>query len=58
MHMAKVGQNDTTIKNEIEQMPYEPLLDVEKSLIRWSLIIGAVLMVILVWVSYRFFPAG
>jgi len=56
--MAKVARTDNAIKNEIERMPYEPLLDVEKSLIRWSLIIGAVLMVVLVWISYRFFPAG
>jgi hypothetical protein len=40
------------------QMEYEPLLKVEKSLILWSLILGAVLMVILVWMSYAFFPAS
>jgi hypothetical protein len=46
------------VKQEMEKMPYEPLLPIEKSLILWSLGIGAVLMVVLIWASYRFFPAG
>jgi hypothetical protein len=46
------------IKDEMEKMPYEPLLPIEKSLILWSLAIGAVLMVVLIWASYRFFPAA
>lgn len=40
----------------MEKMPYEPLLPIEKSL--WSLIIGGVLMVVLIWASYTFFPAA
>jgi hypothetical protein len=50
------AENGSEIKREMEQMKYEPLLKVEKSLILWSLVSGAVLMVILVWVSYTFFP--
>lgn len=48
----------TQIKKEMEKMPYEPLLKIEKSLILWSLILGSALMVILIWASYTFFPAG
>jgi hypothetical protein len=47
-----------TVKSEMEKMPYEPLLKIEKSLILWSLVIGAVLMVILIWTSYKFFPGS
>jgi hypothetical protein len=39
-------------------MPVEPLLPVEKQLIGWSLGIGVVSLVILVWVSRTWFPAG
>ena len=49
---------DTKIKDEMEKMEYEPLLPIEKKLIGWSLILGVVLLVVLVWVSYTFFPAG
>ena len=49
---------ETKIKEEMEKMEYEPLLPIEKKLITWSLILGVVLLVILVWVSYTFFPAG
>ena len=49
---------DAKIKDEMEKMEYEPLLPVEKKLISWSLILGAVLLVVLIWVSYTFFPAS
>ena len=44
-------------RNELSQMPEEPLLDVEKKLIGWSLIAGVILLGVLVWASYTFFPA-
>jgi hypothetical protein len=44
------------IADELRKMEYEPLLPVEKKLIAWSLIVGTVLLGVLVWVSYRFFP--
>jgi len=50
--------DDVKIKSEMEKMEYEPLLPIEKKLIAWSLILGVVLLVGLVWVSYTFFPAG
>jgi hypothetical protein len=50
--------DEPKIKSELEHMPYEPLLPVEISLIRWSIGLGLVLMVVLVWVTYTFFPSG
>ncbi|MBI3354611.1 MAG: hypothetical protein HY034_06970 [Nitrospirae bacterium] len=46
------------LSEEIKKMEYEPLLPVEKKLIAWSISLGFVLLGILVWVSYTFFPAG
>jgi len=46
------------LAEELRKMEYEPLLPVEKKLISYSLIIGAALLGILVWVSYTFFPGG
>ncbi len=44
------------IADEMKQAD-EPLLPVEKKLIGWSLITGVVLLGILIWISYTFFPA-
>ncbi|HUO77647.1 MAG TPA: hypothetical protein VMU21_08725 [Thermodesulfovibrionales bacterium] len=46
------------LAEELKKMEYEPLLPVEKKLISYSLIIGAALLGMLVWVSYTFFPGG
>ncbi|HET7765962.1 MAG TPA: hypothetical protein VFK92_12800 [Burkholderiales bacterium] len=43
------------IGDEIRKMPAEPLLPVEKKLIGWSLGIGIVLLVILIFLT-RAFP--
>ena len=45
------------IADELQKMEYEPLLRVEKQLLIWSLGLGIALLGLLVWVSYRFFPA-
>lgn len=50
--------DEPKIKSELERMPYEPLLPVEIALIRWSIGLGAVLMVVLTWLTYTFFPSG
>lgn len=42
------------ISEELKKMEREPLLPVEKRLIAWSLAIGVVLLVLLVWISQRF----
>jgi len=48
--------DEPKIKTELEQMPYEPLLPVETSLVKWSLALGVVLMIVLIWMTYAFFP--
>ena len=45
------------LADEMENMEYEPLLPVEKKLIVWSISLGLVLLGVLTWVSYTFFPA-
>ena len=45
------------LADELERMEYEPLLPVEKKLIFWSIVLGVVLLGILTWVSYTYFPA-
>jgi hypothetical protein len=45
------------IAEEMKKMEAEAFLPVEKKLIAWSLVLGVVLLVILIWVSYEFFPA-
>ncbi len=46
------------LADELKKMEYEELLPVEKKLIGYSLILGTVLLGVLVWVSYTFFPGG
>lgn len=46
------------LSEELKKMEYEELLPIEKKLIGYSLILGTVLLGLLVWVSYTFFPAG
>ncbi len=45
------------IGREIEAMPVEPLLRIEKQLIGWSLGLGLALLVILVFLSGARIPA-
>ena len=47
---------ESNIGKELRQMPVEPLLPVEKKLIGWSLAVGAVLLVFLVWATKALFP--
>ncbi len=48
------------LADEISRMAeeYEPLTVIEKKLIATSLIVGTLLIGILLWVSYTFFPGG
>lgn len=43
--------DEQRIKDELQRMPYEPLLPVERKLILGSLILGAVLLVLLLWAT-------
>ena len=45
---------EVKLSEELRKMEREPLLPVEKRLIAWSLGIGVVLLVLLVWISHRF----
>ena len=51
-------EKEPDIKEALRDMPYEPLLPIEKKLIGWSLGIGIVSLVILVFISRTYFPAG
>jgi hypothetical protein len=57
-HVVPVERDEGQLAKELKEMPWEPLLPVEKKLIGWSIGLGVVLLGILVWVSYTFFPAG
>ena len=46
------------LADELGKLADEPLLPVEKQLIAWSVGLGVVLLGVLVWVSYTFFPGG
>ena len=45
------------LAEELEKMPYEPLLPIEKKLIAWSILLGLFLLAVLLWVSQTFFHA-
>ncbi len=45
-----------SLARELEAIPYEPLLPVEKKLIVYSLALGIVLLAVLLWISATFFP--
>ena len=55
--MATREDRDPTagLNEEMERIPHEPLLPVEKQLIAGSLVLGVLLLGILLWVSYTFF---
>jgi len=44
------------VAEEMKKIEYEPLLPVEKKLIGWSIGLGIVLLGILIFISYTFFP--
>jgi cell division protein FtsL len=52
----KHQKEETKTLEELEKMEYEEMLPVEKKLVLWSIAIGIILLGILIWVSYTFFP--
>ena len=47
---------DLKIGQEMQKMEYEPLLPVENKLIGYSIALGIILLGVLIFFSYRFFP--
>lgn len=48
-------EDETKIADEMKKMEYEPLLPIEKKLLVWSISLGVVLLVLLIWISNTFF---
>ena len=46
---------ETKISEELEKMPYEPLLPIEKKLILWSILLGLFLLGTLMWINQALF---
>jgi len=46
--------DEPRLADELEKMEYEPLLPIEKKMITWSLVLGFVLLVVLVFLSSIF----
>ncbi|MBF0472904.1 MAG: hypothetical protein HQK91_04625 [Nitrospirae bacterium] len=46
------------IAEELHKMQYQPLMPVEKSLIKWSLSIGVISLIFFYWLSVTFFPGA
>jgi hypothetical protein len=46
------------LSEEIEKMPYEPLLPIEKKLIGWSLGLGIILLIVLGVISRTYLGTG
>jgi len=51
-----MAEEEVKLSEEINKMEYEPLLPVEKKLIAWSICLGVVLLVALIWISSIYFP--
>jgi hypothetical protein len=43
------------LAEEVQKMPYEPLLPIEKKLVGWSVLLGLFLLGVLMWISRMFF---
>ncbi len=51
-------KTEARLIDEMQKMEYEPLLPVEKKLIGWSIALGVIGLVFLIWLSHTFFPVG
>ncbi len=54
MQAAQTAQ-EPKISEELEKMPYEPLLPIEKKLILWSVLLGLFLLGSLMWLNQALF---
>jgi hypothetical protein len=46
------------VGRELQRLPDEPLLPIERKLVAWSIGVGLLLLGILIWLSRTFFPAS
>ena len=53
---GETGAGEPPIARELEAIPYEPLLPIEKKLIVSCLLLGIFLLGLLLWASATFFP--
>jgi hypothetical protein len=56
--MAAGETKAASLAEELEAIPYEPLLPIEKKLIVWCLVLGVLLLGVLLWASATFFPVA
>jgi hypothetical protein len=54
--MSEEKPNPPQLADELAKMGREELLPIEKKLIRWSLLLGVVLLILLTWLSKTLFP--
>jgi hypothetical protein len=55
---SATGWGEPSIARELEAIPYEPLLPIEKKLIVSCLVLGILLLGLLLWASTTFFPVA
>jgi hypothetical protein len=55
---AAMGTPEPSLARELEIIPYEPLLPIEKKLIVWCLVLGILFLGLLLWASAAFFPVA
>jgi hypothetical protein len=55
---GETGPGEPSIARELEAIPYEPLLPIEKKLIVSCLLLGMLLLGLLLWASASFFPVA
>jgi hypothetical protein len=55
---SATATDEPSLARELEAIPYEPLLPIEKKLIVWCLVLGIVLLGLLLWASATFFPVS
>jgi len=46
------------IAEELEKMQYDPWLPIESKLVWGCVGLGIILLIVLIWISYTFFPAS
>ncbi|HCE79314.1 MAG TPA: hypothetical protein DIT22_07925 [Thermodesulfobacterium commune] len=51
-------EKEARLIEELQKMQYDPWLPIESKLVKWSIGLGIVLLIVLVWVSYTFFPSS